>query len=77
MPSYTLQNFLAHAFKKERKKQKVHLSMKEGSLFCSMRSTKPGCFRSCSWCLWKALNEEGALAWFHDSWTCGVKVLEY
>ncbi len=24
-----------------------------------MRSTELGCFRSCSWCLWKALNEEG------------------
>ncbi len=23
-----------------------------------MRSTKPGCFRSCPWCLWKALDEE-------------------
>jgi len=39
----------------------LHLSMKEGSLFCFvvMRSTKLGCFRSCSWCLWKALDEEG------------------
>ncbi len=37
-----------------------HLSMKDGSLFCFvvMRSTEPGCFRSCSWCLWKALDEE-------------------
>jgi hypothetical protein len=28
----------------------IHLSMKEGSLFCfvAMRSTKPGCFRLCS-----------------------------
>ncbi len=36
------------------------LSMKEGSLFCFvvMRSTVPGCFRSCSWCIWKALDEE-------------------
>ncbi len=34
--------------------------MKEGSLFCFvvMRSTKAGCFRSCSWCLWKAVDEE-------------------
>jgi hypothetical protein len=58
----------------------VHLSMKEGSLFCFvvMRSTEPGCFRSCSWCLWKALDERGAWAWFHDDvWTCGAKVLEY
>jgi hypothetical protein len=41
----------------------VYLSMKEGSLFCFvvMRSTEPGCFRSCSWCLWKALDEEGCM----------------
>jgi hypothetical protein len=46
-----------------------HLSTKEGSLFCFvMRSTKPGRFRLCSWCLWKA---------FHDIWTCGAKVFEY
>jgi hypothetical protein len=31
-----------------------------------MRSTQPGCFRLCSWSLWKALEEEGGvLAWFH------------
>jgi len=38
-----------------------NLSMKEGSLFCFvvMRFTVPRCFRSCSWCLWKALDEEG------------------
>jgi hypothetical protein len=37
--------------------------MKEGSLFCFvvMRSIGPGCFRSCSWCLWKALHEEGGV----------------
>ncbi len=35
-----------------------NLSMKEGSFFGVMRSTKPGCFRLCSWCLWKALTEE-------------------
>ncbi len=28
-----------------------------------MRSTKPGCFRSCSWCLWKTLKEEGCMGW--------------
>ncbi len=35
--------------------------MKEGSLFCFivMRSTEPGCFRLCSWCLWKALDGGG------------------
>jgi len=40
-----------------------HLSMKEGSLFSFlvMRSTKLGCFRSYSWCLWKALVEEGCM----------------
>jgi hypothetical protein len=60
---------------------KWHLSVKEGSLFCFavMRSTKPGCFRLCSWCLWKAVDEEekGAWAWLHGVWTCGAKVLEY
>jgi hypothetical protein len=37
--------------------------MKEGSLFCFkiMRSTESGCFRSCSWCLWKALDEDGCM----------------
>jgi hypothetical protein len=48
-----------------------HLSMKEGSLFCfvGMRSTEPGCFRSRSWCLWKALDEEGWMGlvpWYLD-----------
>jgi len=43
-----------------------------------MRSTEPGCFRSRSWSLWKALDEErGAWAWFHGVWTCGGEVLEY
>jgi hypothetical protein len=43
--------------------QNTHLSMKEGSLFCFvvMRSTELGCFRSCSLCLWKALDEEGRM----------------
>jgi hypothetical protein len=42
---------------------KLYLSMKEGSLFCFvvMRSTEPGCFRSCSLCRWKALNEDGCV----------------
>jgi hypothetical protein len=35
-----------------------YLSMKEDSLFCFcfvlMRSTEPGCFRSCSRCLWES-----------------------
>jgi hypothetical protein len=35
--------------------------MKEGSLFCFvvMRSTELGCFRTCSWCLRKAPDEDG------------------
>jgi hypothetical protein len=39
------------------------LSMKDSSLFCFvvMRSTKPECFRLCSWCLWKAFDEEGCM----------------
>jgi hypothetical protein len=43
--------------------QSAYVSMKEGSLFCIvvMRSTELGCFRSCSWCLWKALDEEGCM----------------
>jgi hypothetical protein len=50
-----------------------YLSMKEGSLFCFvlMRSTEPGCFRSCSWSLWKALDEEGCMGlvrWHLDLW---------
>ncbi len=32
--------------------------MKEGNLFLIMRSTELGCFRLCSWCLWKSLDEE-------------------
>ncbi len=37
-----------------------NVCVKQGSLFCfvTMRFTKPGCFRSCSWYLWKALEEE-------------------
>jgi hypothetical protein len=44
-------------------RQNKHLSMKEGSLFCFviMRCTEPECFRSCTWCLWKALDEEGCM----------------
>jgi hypothetical protein len=53
--------------------------MKEGSLFCFvvMRSTQLGCFRSCTWCPWKALDEEGCMGLvpWHLDW--GAKVLEY
>jgi hypothetical protein len=46
---------------------KRHLSMKQGSLFCfvlfvPMRYTEMGCFRSRSWSLWKALEEEGCIS---------------
>jgi hypothetical protein len=42
---------------------KCNLSMKEDRLFCFlvMRSTKLGCFRLCSWRLWKALDNEGCI----------------
>ncbi len=30
--------------------------------FVTMRSTKLGCFRFCSWYLWKALDEEGCIS---------------
>jgi hypothetical protein len=56
-----------------------HLSIKECSLLylVLMRSTEPGCFRLRSWSPWKALKEEGALAWFHGVWTCSAKIVEY
>ncbi len=56
-----------------------YLSMKEGSLFyfVVMRSTEPGCFRWCSWCLWKALDEEGCMGLVPCAWTSCAKVLEY
>jgi hypothetical protein len=47
-----------------------HPSMKEGSLFCFVllcfcfvvtRCTELVCFRSCSWCLWKALDDKGCM----------------
>ncbi len=38
--------------------------------FVVMRSAELGCFRSCSWCLWKALDEEegcmGLVPWHLD-----------
>ncbi len=57
----------------------VYLWSKVVRLFCFvlMKSSKPGCFMSCAWSLWKALEEGGASAWFHDVWTCDAKVLEY
>jgi hypothetical protein len=51
------------AIETNKEKSKYNLSMKEGSLFCFVvrRSTKRGYFRSCSSCLWKALDEEGCM----------------
>jgi len=40
-----------------------------------MRSTEPGCFRSCSWCLWKALNKEGCIGL--ASMTFGLAVQKF
>ncbi len=60
----------------------IYLWRKEGmsfALFCFvvMRSTKPGCFRLCSYVFGKLSMRRGVWAWFHDVWTCGAKVLEY
>jgi hypothetical protein len=51
--------------------------MKEGSLFCFvvMRSTKLGCIRLCSWCLWKAFDEEGYMGF--GSITFGLAVEKF
>jgi hypothetical protein len=52
--------------------------MKEGSLFCfgSYEIHLTGiCFRSCSWCLWKALDKEGGVHGL-GSIAFGAKVLE-
>jgi hypothetical protein len=58
--------------------------MKEGSLFCfvlfcfvTMRFIKPRVFQIILLVsLEKSLTRRGASAWFHNVWTCGVKVLE-
>jgi hypothetical protein len=56
--------------------------MKQGSLFVLfcivlMRSTKLGFFRSASWCLWKALYEEGCMGLVPRRLDLQCKVLEY
>ncbi len=46
--------------------------------FVIMRSTELGCFRSCSWCLWKALDKEGCMGLVsNDVWTCDAIFFEY
>ncbi len=49
--------------------------MKEGSLFCFevMRSTELGCFKSCYWCLWKALNKKKNYGYKNQIWEPSVK----
>jgi len=57
-------------------KRVIYLWRKVVCLFCFvlfvlMRFTELGCFRSHSWCLWKALNEDGCLSlvpWCLDLW---------
>ncbi len=46
----------------------LHLSMRQSSLFCfvTMKSTKLGCFKLCSWYLWKAFDKERCIGL--DSW---------
>jgi hypothetical protein len=48
-------------------------------LFCFvvMGSTELGCFRSCSWCLWKALDEEGCMGLVPWCLDLPCKSLEY
>jgi hypothetical protein len=49
-----------------------HLSMKEGCLFvlfALMRFTELVCFRSWSWSLWKALEEQGCIGLVSCIWT--------
>jgi hypothetical protein len=43
--------------------------------FVVMRSTKPGCLRSHSWCLWKALDKEGCMGF--GSMTFGLVVQKF
>jgi putative component of membrane protein insertase Oxa1/YidC/SpoIIIJ protein YidD len=54
-----------------------YLSMKQRSFFCFVviRSTELGCFRSCSWYLWKALNKEGCMGF--GSMTFGLAVQKF
>jgi hypothetical protein len=60
-----------------------YLSMKEKvvCLFCFVLylwdPPKPGCFRSCSWSLWKALDDEGCMGLVPWRLDLRCKVLEY
>ncbi len=53
----------------------IYLWSKVVCLFCfctyDFHRTQPGCFRLCSWSLWKALKEEGCIglvSWHLDLW---------
>jgi len=81
LKKFHLKHFLVEVQSKE-KISAIYLWRKVVCLFCFvlfvlMRSTEPGCFRSCSWSLWKALERRSGLVWFHGIWTYGAKVLEY
>jgi hypothetical protein len=58
---------------------RLHLSMKQGSLFCfvMLRSPKPWCFRLCSWYLQNLSMNEDALALFEIVWNYGLEVTNY
>ncbi len=55
----------------------VHLSMKEGSLFCFVLPLNWDASDRVLGVFGKLLTRTGAWAWFHGVWTCGAKVLEY
>ncbi len=61
----------------------LDLSMNEGSLFCfvlycSYEIHRTGMLQIVFFVsLESSRQRTGAWAWFHDVWTCGVKVLEY
>ncbi len=81
---YGFEKFLSFQFKflsiQKSHMLSIYISMKEGSLFCFvvMRSAEPGCFRSCSSCLWKPLNKKGCMGLvpWHLDLQC-KKVLQY
>jgi hypothetical protein len=57
----------------------LHLSMKQGSLFCfvMLRYPKPWCLRLCSCYLQKSSLNRDALALFEIVWNYGVEVTNY
>jgi hypothetical protein len=57
----------------------INLSMKVACLFCLYLWDPLN--QDALYCVlglfWKLLRRRGALAWFHDVWTCAAKALEY